>query len=127
MSDTATARIALDDDGVLVVRIRDDAQQLPKDARENLDAAVAATRGRRRPLLVDITRARPLDAETRHLYSGRTLVASFTALALVVEASPLGLMMGNVYFRVASPGIPARLFTNHARAHEWLKGRVDGQ
>ena len=126
MRETATARITLDDDGVLIVRIRDDARQLPKDALENLAAAVAETQGRRRPLLVDITGAQPLDAETRHLYSGRTLVASFKALALVVEASPLGLMMGNVYFRVASPGIPARLFTDRGRAHHWLKGHVDG-
>jgi hypothetical protein len=126
MRETATARITLDPDGVLIVRIRDNAQQLAKDALENLEAAMAETQGRRRPLLVDITRARPLDAEARHLYSGRTLVAGFKALALVVEGSPLGLMMGNVYFRVASPGIPARLFTDFARAHAWLKGHVGG-
>ena len=127
MRETTTARISLDDDGVLFVRVRDDARQLAKHALENLDAAVAETQGRRRPLLVDITRAQPLDAEARHLYSGRTLVAAFNALALVVEASPLGLMMGNVYFRVASPGIPARLFTDRARARAWLKGYVDGE
>jgi len=127
MRETATARIGLGDDGVLVVRIRDDARQLAKDALENLDAAMAETQGRRRPLLVDITRAQPLDAEARHLYSGRTLVAGFTALALVVEGSPFGLMMGNVYFRVARPGIPARLFTDEGRAREWLKGHLDEQ
>ena len=126
MRETATARIALDDDGILTVLIRDDARQQPRDARENLEAAVAETQGRRRPLLVDITRAQPLDAETRHIYSGRTLVDGFTALGLVVEASPLGLMMGNVYFRVASPGIPARLFTDDTRARDWLKGHVNG-
>lgn len=65
-----------------------------------------------------------MTAEARHIYSGRTLVDGFTALGLLVEASPLGLMMGNVYFRVARPGIPARLFTDEARAHEWLKGQV---
>ena len=127
MRETATARIGLGDDGVLVVRIRDDARQLAKDALENLDAAMAETQGRRRPLLVDITRAQPLDAEARHLYSGRTLVAGFTALALVVEGSPLGLMMGNVYFRVARPGIPARLFTDEGRARAWLQGHLDEQ
>jgi len=125
MRETATARIALGDDGVLVVRVRDDATQFAKDARENLTAAIAETQGRRRPLLVDITRSQPLDAEARHLYSGRTLVDAFTALALVVEGSPLGLMMGNVYFRVASPGIPARLFTDEGRARDWLARHVD--
>jgi hypothetical protein len=121
MRETATAQIALGEDGILVVRIRPDAVQRVADARENLAGAVAETNGRRRPLLVDISMSQPIDAEARHLYSGQTLEASFTALALIVEGSPLGVMMGNVYFRVARPGIPARLFTDEARAIEWLK------
>jgi hypothetical protein len=66
-----------------------------------------------------------LDAETRHLYSGERLVSAFTAFALLVELSPLGRMMGNVYFRVARPGIPARLFTDERGALAWLKGYVE--
>jgi hypothetical protein len=49
-------------------------------------------------------------------------MSGFSALALLVEASPLGRMMGNVYFRVARPGIPLHLFTDEACAVEWLKG-----
>ena len=122
MRETATAQIALGEDGILVVRVRRDAVQLVADARENLAGAMAETNGRRRPLLVDISTSQPLDAEARHLYSGHTLEAGFTALALLVEGSPLGVMMGNVYFRVARPGIPARLFTDEASAIAWLKG-----
>ena len=125
MRETATARIGLGEDGVLVVRIREGARQRPADARENLDAALVETRGRRRPILVDISRSLPLEAETRHLYSGQTLVAGFTALALLVEATPLGRMMGNLYFRVARPGIPTHLLTAESRAVEWLKGYVE--
>jgi hypothetical protein len=123
--ETPTARIALSDDGIVVVRVRKGAHQRPADARENLDSAVAATNGRRRPLLVDITGSKSLDAEARHLYSGERLVSAFTALALFVELSPLGKMMGNVYFRVARPGIPARLFTDEPGAVQWLKGFVE--
>ena len=54
--------------------------------------------------------------------SGQTLVDAFSALALLVDARPLGIMMGNVYFRVARPGIPTRLFTTEADAITWLKG-----
>jgi hypothetical protein len=124
LRETATARILLDRDGIVVVRIRKGAQQRPPDARENLDLAVAVGEGRRRPLLVDITGSPPLDAETRHLYSGETLVSAFTALALLVEASPLGRMMGNVYFRVARPGIPTHLFTEESRAVAWLRDHL---
>ena len=125
LHETATARIGLREDGVVIVRIRQGAHQSPADARENLDSAVAATSGQRRPLLVDIIGAKGLDAETRHLYTGERLVAGFTALALLVELSPLGRMMGNVYFRVARPGIPARLFTDESSAVDWLRGHVE--
>ncbi|MFI5178080.1 MAG: hypothetical protein ACHQO8_05945 [Vicinamibacterales bacterium] len=125
MRETATARMVLGDDGVLIVRIRKDSRQRAADARENLQAAVSETQGRRRPLLVDITGSPPLDAETRHLYSGQTLVSGFTALALLVEASPLGQMMGNVYFRIARPGIPTHLFVDEGRAMTWLKGYLE--
>ena len=67
MRETATARIELGENGVLTVRIRKGATQKVTDARENLDAALAETQGRRRPLLVDITGSPPLDADTRHL------------------------------------------------------------
>jgi hypothetical protein len=125
MGETATARIALGSDGVLILRVRDGARQRPPDARANLDMALAEAAGRRRPLLVDITRSPPLDSETRHFYSGESFLTAFTALALLVEASPLGLMMGNVYFRVARPGIPTHLFTDEASAVQWLKGYIE--
>jgi hypothetical protein len=120
MAETSTARITLDS-GIIHVRIRDGALQHPSDARENLGVALSETRGMRRPMLVDITRCRPLEAETRHVYSGHLLVEGFTALALLVEASPLGRMMGNVYLRVARPGIPTQLFTSESGALAWLR------
>lgn len=122
MPETRTARIQLNEKGVLTVRINDGAQQSLADAKENLALAVSETRGTRRPLLIDIRRARPLDADARHHYSGQTLVEAFSALALLVEASPFGRMFGNVYLRIAKPGIPTRLFSDETEAAEWLNG-----
>ncbi len=119
---TRTAQIALNEDGMVVVRINDGAFQSLGDAKENLAAAVSETAGTRRPLLVDVRRAQPLEADARHHYSGQTLVDAFSALALLVEGSPLGRMLGNVYLRVARPGIPTQLFADEARAVEWLHG-----
>ena len=121
MADTATALIALEN-GLVFVRIREGALMRPADARENLHVALSQTDGTRRPLLVDITKCPPLEAETRHVYSGQLLVEGFTALALLIEASPLGRMMGNMYLRVARPGIPTQLFTSETSATEWLRG-----
>ena len=124
MRETETAHVALGDDGVVSVRVRPGAQQSLADARENLGSALALREVVRRPLLVDIRKAAPLDAEVRHYYSGQVLVEGFSAIALLVEASPLGRMMGNVYFRVARPGIPARLFTDESQAVVWLREYV---
>jgi hypothetical protein len=120
MRETPTALVDLGPDGVLTVRIRDGAHQSLADAEQNLGAALAERGDQRRPLLIDIREAQPLDAEVRHYYSGQVLVDGFSALALLVDASPLGKMMGNVYFRVARPGIPTRLFTQVGQAREWL-------
>ena len=123
MRETKTAAVELEPQGVLVVRINDGAKQLIADAEQNLGAALIERGGKRRPLLIDIRKAVPLDADVRHYYSGQVLVSGFTALALLVDASPLGRMMGNVYFRVARPGIPTRLFTDGADARRWLAGQ----
>ena len=72
-------------------------------------------RDKRRPLLIDIRTAQPLEADARHHYSGQTLVERFSALALLVEASPFGRMLGNVYLRIARPGIPTQLFSDETR------------
>jgi hypothetical protein len=125
MADTETAVVHLSGDGLVIVRIRDGAYQSLENAKTNLATAVAATAGTRRPLLVDIRTAQPLDADARHHHSGQTLVEGFLALALLVDSSPFGRMMGNVYLRVARPGIPTQLFTDEGRALEWLiKHRV---
>ena len=120
MPETKTARIALNDQGLLIVRIKDGAHQSLADAKENLALAVSETRGERRPLLIDIRKAQPLEADARHHYSGQTLVERFSALALLIEGSPFGRMMGNVYLRIARPGIPTQLFSDEVRALEWL-------
>jgi hypothetical protein len=120
MRETETAIVELGSDGVLSVHIRTAAAQSIANARQNLSAALEMGAGQRRPLLVDISEALPLDAEVRHYYSGQVLVDGFTALAMVIHSSPLGQMMGNIYLRVARPGIPTRLFNEHAAARAWL-------
>ena len=120
MPETETAVVRLSDDGVVIVSIRDGARQSLDDARRNLAAALAEATGRRRPLLVDIRTAQPLDADARHCYSGQKLVDSFSAIALLIDSSPFGSMMGNIYLRVARLGIPTQLFTDESRALAWL-------
>src|SRR4051812_32853429 len=125
MLSTATAEIILSDDAFVRVRVRAGASQSLADARENLGGSIAVREGRKRPLLVDISRCQPLTPEVRHFYTGKLLVDSFSALGLLVEATPFGQMMGNIYLRVARPGVPTRLFSEESRAIAWLRGFLE--
>jgi hypothetical protein len=71
--------------------------------------------------LIDIRKAEIISADVRHYYSGGKLTEWFSAMALLVEASPLGRVMGNLYLRIARPGVPTRLFNDEAAALAWLK------
>ena len=122
MPDTRTAQISLSEAGVVIVRVRSGARQSMTDASENLAMAIAQAGGRRRPLLVDIRGAQPLAADVRRQYSGQTVADAFSALALLVEGSPFGRMMGNVYFSVAQLPMPMKMFVEESQALEWLKG-----
>jgi hypothetical protein len=124
MRETATARVMLRDDGVVVTRINAGAAQTLDDARANLAASIAATGGTRRPLLVDISRCLPLQPPVRHYYTGKLLTDAFNSLGLLIEATSFGRMMGNVYLRVARPGVPTQLFARRASAAKWLSKHV---
>ena len=116
---TRTARIETTPDGIVITRILPDVQQQVSDAIENVAMSAEACGTRRAPIVVDLRRARTLDAETRHYYSGKKLTESFTAIALLVPTGAFGRMLGNLYLRVASPGVPAKLFDSEDAALTW--------
>ena|SRR5579872_6464815 len=120
MFETRTAHIHLSPYGVVLVRIKRDATQSLDDASENLAAAVMATDRQRRPLLIDIRAAFPLEDEVRRYYSGQKVSEHFTALGLLVDAGPFGRMMGNLYFRVAQLEIATQIFATEGDAVAWL-------
>ena len=97
MPETRTAHINRTDDGVVIARIRQGARQSMTDASENLATAVAETGGVKRLLLVDIRGAQPyFAADVRRRYMGPMVTDAFSALALLIEGSTMGRMMGNV-------------------------------
>jgi hypothetical protein len=118
---SSTAEIVMLPDGIIVIRIDPRVKQTLDQARENLALTSAACGGRRRPLLVDISQCEPLEPEVRHFFTGEVLVESFRALGLLVEATPFGRMMGNIYLRVAGAGIPTRLFSDEKEALAWIR------
>jgi len=125
MPETRTALIELAASGIVIARINHGARQSVTDAGDNVTTAIAVAAGLRRPILVDIRHAQPLAADVRRLYSGPNVADAFTALALLIEGSPLGRMMGNVYFSVARLPMPMQMFVEEPKALEWLLLRRD--
>lgn len=123
LTSTRSAEITVEgigSDPLVAVRIRPGILQTLDDARENIEACVRVAGNRRCRLLLDISRAETIPADVRHYYSGSKLTDWFSSMALVVEASPLGRVMGNLYLRIARPGLPTRLFTDQRAAVAWL-------
>jgi hypothetical protein len=124
LASTRTAQVDRTPDGIVVVRINAGAVQSIQDAQDNIAAAAQARGQGLAPILVDIRGSAPLDAETRHYYSGKQLTDYFTALGLLVPIGAFGKMFGNVYLRVAKPGIPAKLFNSEEEAMTWLRSQL---
>ena len=120
MVETRTALIQLANFGIVIVRVKKDVLQSLDDATKNLAAAILETGGQRRPLLIDIRAAFPLEDDVRRAYAGQIVVDHFSALGLVVDDGPFGRMMGNLYFRIAELEIATRLFETEGEAITWL-------
>jgi len=118
--ETRTALIYLLDPGIVIVRIKRDLLQTRDDAEKNLSAAIRETGQERRPLLLDLRQAMPLDDELRRQYSGPRVVDHFSALGPVVDEGPFGRMMANLYLRVADLEIATQLFATEGEAIAWL-------
>jgi hypothetical protein len=122
MFNTRTARISLTEENYVLVEILPDVDQVLADAQENIRVCLIAAKDKRRPVLVDIRDAKSLTPQVREYYGGAAVTENFSAMALLVSGQPLGIMMGNVYFRVVQPRIPKRLFTDEAEAKAWVLG-----
>ena len=120
MTETRTALIYLLDPGIVMVRIKKELLQTLDDGEKNLSAAVRETGEQRRPLLLDLRQAMPLDDDIRRQYSGPRVVDNFSALGLVVDDGPFGRMMANLYLSVADLEIATRLFATEGEAIAWL-------
>ena len=88
------------------------------DAKENIEQQTRIADGKVVPILVDVTKAKEVDGESRAHYAAQK---AFSAMALVTD-SPIAKVIGNIFLAVhGKRGIPTRLFTSEAEAIQWLK------
>jgi hypothetical protein len=119
MTSTRTAEIYARE-GIVVAKILPGVTQHLPDAEENYAAVVKLAGSVTCPLLIDMRAAAPLMVEARHFYASKKMDDRFTALGLLLNASPVGRMIGNVYFQIARHRVPVRLFTEEELAWNWL-------
>ncbi len=121
MEAAPVATIFLREDGIVVARIHPGVRQSVVDARANLRAAISARGPQLRPILVDITACEPLAPEVRREYTGEAVGSAFSAIAILVERTTFGSMIGNIYLRIAALALPTQLFSDEAAALGWLR------
>jgi hypothetical protein len=120
---TGKAEVWLRDEGIVHVRVFPHARQSVADAEQNLEAARSLCGGQRRPVLVDITGCEPLEPQVRRCYTGDAL-KPFSAIAMLVDATTFGRMIGNIYLQIATAGVPTRLFQGERESVAWLSEHV---
>lgn len=119
---TRTAEIFLRD-GIVIVTVRPGVTQTLADAQENLGTIQRLAGASRCPLMIDMRSALPLTVKARHFYASQKMSDTFLAMALLIHTSPLGRLIGNVYFRMARHRIPLLLFTDESQALSWLSSK----
>jgi hypothetical protein len=117
---TRTAKIWLRDDGLIHLVAFPNAQEGLADAQANMAASFSVSRGRRRPLLVDLRAVKGMDREARAYYSSAEAADKITALALLVE-SPVSRLVANFLIGFNKVPVPTKLFTSPDEAVAWLK------
>jgi hypothetical protein len=118
------AKVFLRDDGIVVARIHPGVHQTVDHARANLRAAIDVRGARLRPILVDIRGCEPLTPEVRREYTGEVVGAAFSAIAILIEHTTFGRMIGNIYLRIATLALPTQLFADEDAALSWLRRYV---
>lgn len=119
--ETRTAKIWLGEDGMVRAVLSPNAQVTLADAKEHIEALVKVCEGKKRPILVDMSRTKSLDAEARAYYTVEEGPKIEQATALLV-GSPVSKIIGSFALGLNKPVYPTKLFTSEDKAIEWLKG-----
>ncbi len=119
--ETRAAVIQLREDGIIQVLVRPDVVQTFEDAVLNFETIESLAAGRDCPVLINIRHCKPLIPEVRHFYTSLKLKGKLTALALLCDLTPLGQMLGNIYFKMSKHGVPTRLYSDENEAVQWLR------
>ncbi|NTU83895.1 MAG: hypothetical protein HGA45_31730 [Chloroflexales bacterium] len=117
---TRSARLRLEEDGIVRATVLPGVAQSLAEAQENFAAQIRLTQGQRHALLVDIRAGQSQDREAREFYTRSEAARVIRAVAILVE-SPMSRLIGNFFLGFNKPTIPLRLFSSDEEALGWLR------
>ena len=71
------------------------------------------------PLLIDITAIHTITRDARAHFAVKNRETNISCFAIVTN-SELGKIIGNFFFLLNSPDVPAKMFTDEVQAIQWL-------
>lgn len=121
--ETSSAKNWLREDGI-IQSIDYSEHSTPEQAWENLSAMEELSSGRKKPVLVDITRVRSIDIKARKLYASEKAAKVLSAVALLIN-SPLNRVIANFFLGINKPPYPIKIFTSEKDATTWLTSFIE--
>jgi predicted oxidoreductase len=117
---TRTARVRMEEPGIVRATIIRGADQTLPDAIENSQAEAKLTGREPYKLLVDMRHIHSQDRDARAYYT-RPETAKIVRGVAIVVGSPMSRVIGNFFLGFSKTSVPARLFTSDTEALAWLK------
>jgi hypothetical protein len=117
---TRTEHIFIDEYGLIQCKAFKYSEHTLEDAKENINAVKLLAQGRKVPVMVDITEVKGANREAREYLSSPEAGKIQSACALLV-GSALSRLVGNFFLGLNKTPFPTKLFTDEAKAIEWLK------
>lgn len=107
-----------DNDGILV-SLSKNPQRTVTNTTDNFALVKRITHNKKVPLLIYLSKSSAPNRQTRE-FVAKELPNVYTAMAMVSK-SGVGTIIMNFLFKLKSPAIPMKNFTDDIQAREWLK------
>ena len=116
---TNNAQVWMRDEDIIQCRVKPDAKFTIAEAEEILNVVKKLTKGKKHPALVDISKIKSVDKETRDYVADSEFASVNLCVALIVN-SPVSKIVGNFFMGLNKPMFPIKLFNSEDKALIWL-------
>jgi len=115
--------VTMTDEGILIVKMNENAQIDVSQVKEQCEAALKLTKGEKYAVLVDARASLTATPEARSFGALPELYPNIIAQAILVT-SLANKLMGNFYIKFNKPPVPAQLFKTEKGAMDWLREQI---